>query len=57
MVKTMTDKIVIDLKSRVNRLKLAERNMLLAIVNSIHAIEDTKNSKGEINSHWFVLLS
>jgi hypothetical protein len=39
-----TDKIGIDLKGRVNRLKLAERNMLLpvfeAVVNSIHAIED-----------------
>lgn len=53
MAKTTTDKIGIDLKGRVNRLKLAERNMLLplfeAIVNSIHAIEDTKNPKGEIN--------
>ena len=39
MAKTTTDKIGIDLKGRVNRLKLAERNMLLplfeAIVNSI----------------------
>lgn len=53
MAKTTTDKIGIDLKGRVNRLKLAERNMLLplfeAIVNSIHAIEDTENPKGEIN--------
>lgn len=53
MVKVNTDKIGIDLKGRVNRLKLAERNMLLplfeAIVNSIHAIEDTQNPKGEIN--------
>jgi hypothetical protein len=53
MVKVNTDKIGIDLKGRVNRLKLAERNMLLplfeAIVNSIHAIEDTENLKGEIN--------
>jgi hypothetical protein len=53
MAKTTTDKIGIDLKGRVNRLKLAERNMLLplfeAIVNSIHAIEDTNNPKGEIN--------
>ena len=53
MAKTTTDKIGIDLKGRVNRLKLAERNMLLpvfeAIVNSIHAIEDNKNPKGEIN--------
>lgn len=53
MAKATTDKIGIDLKGRVNRLKLAERNMLLplfeAIVNSIHAIEDTKNPKGEIN--------
>jgi hypothetical protein len=53
MAKITTDKIGIDLKGRVNRLKLAERNMLLplfeAIVNSIHAIEDIKNPKGEIN--------
>ncbi|MDN3725122.1 ATP-binding protein [Aequorivita sp. SDUM287046] len=53
MAKTTTDKIGIDLKGRVNRLKLAERNMLLplfeAIINSIHAIEDTKSPKGEIN--------
>lgn len=53
MAKVNTDKIGIDLKGRVNRLKLAERNMLLplfeAIVNSIHAIEDTKNPKGEID--------
>lgn len=53
MAKVNTDKIGIDLKGRVNRLKLAERNMLLplfeAIVNSIHAIEDTENPKGEIN--------
>lgn len=53
MGKTTTDRIGIDLKGRVNRLRLAERNMLLplfeAIVNSIHAIEDTKNPKGEIN--------
>jgi hypothetical protein len=47
-----TDKIGIDLKGRVNRLNLAERNMLLpvfeAIVNSIHAIEDAKISDGKI---------
>src|SRR5690554_7291120 len=47
-----TDKIGIDLKGRVNRLRLAERNMLLpvfeAVVNSIHAIEDTKISDGKI---------
>lgn len=47
-----TDKIGIDLKGRVNRLKLAERNMLLpvfeAVVNSIHAIEDTKRPNGKI---------
>ncbi|PJE45018.1 MAG: hypothetical protein CUR32_01330 [Flavobacterium sp.] len=53
MAKITTDKIGIDLKGRVNRLKLAERNMLLplfeAIVNSIHAIEDTGNPKGTIN--------
>jgi hypothetical protein len=50
MVKT--DKIGIDLKGRVNRFKLAERNMLLpvieAVVNSIHAIEDAKIPKGNI---------
>lgn len=50
-----SDKIGIDLKGRVNRLQLAERNMLLpvfeAIVNSIHAIEDVriKNGVVEIN--------
>jgi hypothetical protein len=50
-----TDKIGIDLKGRVNRLRLAERNMLLpvfeAIVNSIHAVEDAniRNGKIEIN--------
>lgn len=47
-----TDKIGIDLKGRVNRLRLAERNMLLpvfeAVVNSIHAIEDAKISDGKI---------
>lgn len=47
-----TDKIGIDLKGRVNRLKLAERNMLLpvfeAVVNSIHAIEDAKMFDGKI---------
>lgn len=47
-----SDRIGIDLKGRVKRLKLAERNMLLpvfeAIVNSIHAIEDTKVPNGEI---------
>jgi hypothetical protein len=47
-----TDKIGIDLRGRVNRLKLAERNMLLpvfeAIVNSIHAVEDAKIPKGKI---------
>lgn len=47
-----TDKIGIDLKGRVNRLQLAERNMLLpvfeAVVNSIHAIEDVKISNGKI---------
>lgn len=49
---TSTDRIGIDLKGRVNRLALAERNMLLpvfeAIVNSIHAIEDTNLPKGQI---------
>lgn len=49
---TKTDRIGIDLKGRVNRLKLAERNMLLpvfeAIVNSIHAIEDAKIKDGKI---------
>lgn len=49
---TSIDRIGIDLKGRVNRLKLAERNMLLpvfeAVVNSIHAIEDTKVPNGEI---------
>ncbi len=49
---TSIDRIGIDLKGRVNRLKLAERSMLLpmfeAIVNSIHAIEDTKVPNGEI---------
>ena len=47
-----TDKIGIDLKGRVNRLRLAERNMLLpvleAVVNSIHAIEDAKIKNGKI---------
>ncbi len=47
-----TDKIGIDLKGRINRLRLAERNMLLpvfeAIVNSIHAIEDSNINNGEI---------
>ena len=47
-----TDKIGIDLKGRVNRLNLAERNMLLpifeAVVNSIHAIEDAKTPNGHI---------
>lgn len=47
-----TDKIGIDLKGRVNRLNLAERNMLLpvfeAVVNSIHAIEDAKIPTGTI---------
>lgn len=51
MVKT--DKIGIDLKGRVNRLKLAERNMLLpvfeAIINSIHAIEDANVPNGVID--------
>lgn len=50
---TSIDRIGIDLKGRVNRLKLAERNMLLpvfeAVVNSIHAIEDTKVPNGEID--------
>jgi len=49
---TPKEQIGIDLKGRVNRLQLAERNMLLpvfeAIVNSIHAIEDTKVPNGEI---------
>ncbi|WGQ14754.1 ATP-binding protein [Sphingobacterium faecium] len=49
---TSIDRIGIDLKGRVNRLRLAERNMLLpvfeAIVNSIHGIEDTKIPNGEI---------
>ncbi|WP_066756291.1 ATP-binding protein [Crocinitomix algicola] len=55
MSKKNTDKIGIDLKGRVKRLKLAERNMLLpvfeAIVNSIHAIEDAKINDGEIKIH------
>lgn len=46
------EQIGIDLKGRVKRLQLAERNMLLpvfeAIVNSIHAIEDTKVPSGKI---------
>lgn len=50
--KISTERIGIDLKGRVGRLKLAERNMLLpvfeAIINSIHAIEDTKVPNGEI---------
>lgn len=49
---TSIDRIGIDLKGRVNRLTLAERNMLLpvfeAIINSIHAIEDTKVPNGQI---------
>ena len=52
IAKANTDRLGIDLKGRVNRLKLAERNMLLpvfeAIVNSIHAIEDTKVPNGKI---------
>ena len=47
--------IGIDLKGRVNSLKLAERNNLLplmeAIVNSIHAIEDANIINGEIDIH------
>jgi hypothetical protein len=46
------EQIGIDLKGRVKRLQLAERNMLLpvfeAIVNSIHTIEDTKVPNGKI---------
>lgn len=46
------DKIGIDLKGRINRLRLAERNMLLpvfeAVINSIHAIEDAKIENGKI---------
>lgn len=42
----------IDLRGRVKSLKLAERNALLplfeAVVNSIHAIEDSGNTKGNI---------
>lgn len=42
----------IDLKGRVKSLKLAERNALLplfeAVVNSIHAIEDSKPTNGKI---------
>ena len=49
---TPKEQIGIDLKGRVKRLQLAERNMLLpvfeAIVNSIHAIEDTKVPNGKI---------
>ena len=52
IAKANTDILGIDLKGRVNRLKLAERNMLLpvfeAIVNSIHAIEDTNVPNGKI---------
>lgn len=49
---TPKEQIGIDLKGRVKRLQLAERNMLLpvfeAIINSIHAIEDTKVPNGQI---------
>ncbi|MCT3805390.1 sensor histidine kinase [Elizabethkingia anophelis] len=49
---TPKEQIGIDLKGRVKRLQLAERNMLLpvfeAIVNSIHAVEDTKVPNGQI---------
>lgn len=51
-ISTSKEQIGIDLKGRVKRLQLAERNMLLpvfeAIVNSIHAIEDTKVPNGQI---------
>lgn len=51
------DIIGIDLKGRVNSLKLAERNSLLplmeAIVNSIHAIEDARITNGEIDIHIY----
>ena len=52
MIKQHTESIGIDLKGRVNSMKLAERNMLQpvfeAIVNSIQAIEDAKISDGKI---------
>lgn len=53
MASNNTDKIGIDLKGRVKRINLAERNMLLpvfeAIVNSIHAIEDAEIKDGKID--------
>ncbi|MCF8425210.1 MAG: hypothetical protein K9H61_07230 [Bacteroidia bacterium] len=52
MEKPSAEIIGIDLAGRVNSLDLAERNMLLplmeAIVNSIHAIEDAKIVDGQI---------